>query len=77
MQRRYHIAWYDTFEAAHAAKERELEKKPDGKFQIRRKQGRYDLMERLHTNEATVVQDYIQGKSKKHPRRRMSKVRSV
>lgn len=74
MQKRFHIAYYNTFEEALVAKRKEQETKPDGRFQIRRKQGRFDLMERLHTNEATVVQDYLQGKTKKHPRRRMPKV---
>jgi 2-C-methyl-D-erythritol 4-phosphate cytidylyltransferase len=69
MQTRFWIASYKTYEAAKAAKTKLQEENPDNNYQIRAGKERgedvFRVVQRLQSNEATVVHEIRRPKSRK------------
>lgn len=79
MRRRYHVSWHQTHEEAVNAKEALLfdlieKEQPIKDYQIRKKQNKFALMERLTTREATVIQEVRNANLRRPKRKRLSTV---
>jgi hypothetical protein len=70
MQKRFVIGLYPTFEAAKAAKDKELTEHPENNYQVRRKYRNFAVVHRVTTEESEQIIERANSLYRKRPKKR-------